>query len=49
MEKLGKTKNRKAEDGEVTPRKKASGLDTLVYLREKAEREFDLRKRRTGS
>jgi len=44
MEKLGETKKRKAEDGEVTPRKRASGWETLVYLREKAEKEFDLRK-----
>lgn len=44
MEKLGETKKRKAEDGEVTPRKRASGSETLVYLREKAEKEFDLRK-----
>ncbi|XP_078342646.1 uncharacterized protein LOC144628430 [Oculina patagonica] len=45
MEKLGETRKRQAEEGgKVTPRKRASGSETLVYLREKAEREFDLRK-----
>jgi len=45
MEKLGETRKRQAEEGgKVTPRKRGSGSETLVYLREKAEREFDLRK-----
>ena len=46
MEKLGETQKRKAtaEDGQqITPRKRSSGSETLVYLREKAEREFELR------
>ena len=46
MEKLGETQKRKAtaEDGQqTTPRKRSSGSETLVYLREKAEREFELR------
>ena len=45
MEKLGETLKRKGEeDGGATPRKRASGSETIVYLREKAERDFDLRK-----
>lgn len=32
------------EDGGATPRKRASGWETIVYLREKAERDFDLKK-----
>jgi len=45
MEKLGETLKRKGEeDGGATPRKKASGSETIVYLREKAERDFDLKK-----
>ena len=44
MEKLGETFNRKGEDGGATPRKRASGSETIVYLREKAKRDFDLRK-----
>lgn len=46
MEKLGETQKRKAtaEDGQqTTPRKRSSGSETLVYLREKVEREFELR------
>ena len=46
MEKLGETQKRKAtaEDGQqTTSRKRSSGSETLVYLREKAEREFELR------
>lgn len=37
MEKLGETFNRKGEDGGATPRKRESGSETIVYLREKAE------------
>ena len=45
MEKLGETLKRKGEeDGGATPRKRASGSETIVCLREKAERDFDLRK-----
>ena len=44
MEKLGETLTRKGEDGGATPRKRASASETIVYLREKAERDFDLRK-----
>ena len=45
MEKLGETLKRKGEeDGVAAPRKRASGSETIVYLREKAERDFDLRK-----
>ena len=45
LEKLGETLKRKGEeDGGATPRKRASGSETIVYLREKAERDFDLRK-----
>ena len=45
MEKLGETLKRKGEeDGGATPRKRASASETIVYLREKAERDFDLRK-----
>ena len=45
MEKLGETlKKKREEDGGATPRKRASGSETIVYLREKAERDFDLRK-----
>ena len=45
MEKLGETRKRQTEEGgKETPRKRGSGSETLVYLREKAEREFDLRK-----
>ncbi|XP_068753222.1 putative uncharacterized protein DDB_G0274435 [Montipora capricornis] len=45
MEKLGETLKRKGEeDGGATPRKRASGSETIVYLREKAERDFDLKK-----
>ena len=44
-EKLGETLKRKAaEDGQVTPKKRGSGTETLVYLREKAEKQFELRK-----
>ena len=46
MEKLGETQKRKAtaEDGQqTTPRKRSSGSETIVYLKEKAEREFELR------
>lgn len=46
MEKLGETLKRKAaDDGQVTPKKKrGSGTETLVYLRDKAEKQFELRK-----
>ena len=45
MEKLGETLKKKGEeDGVATPRKRASGSETIVCLREKAERDFDLRK-----
>ena len=45
MEKLGETLKRKAADnGQVTPKKRGSGTETLVYLREKAEKQFELRK-----
>lgn len=45
MEKLGETlKGKGEEDGEETPRKRASGSETIVYLREKAERDLNLRK-----
>ncbi|XP_029211245.2 reticulocyte binding protein 2 homolog b-like [Acropora millepora] len=45
MEKLGETLKRKGEgDGGATPRKRASGSQTIVYLREKTERDFDLKK-----
>ena len=45
MEKLGYTLKRKAaEDGQVTPKKRRSGSETVVYLKEKAEKEFELRK-----
>ena len=48
MEKLGETLKRKGEeDGGATPRKRASGSETIVYLREKAERDFDLKKEET--
>ena len=45
MEKLGQTLKRKAaDDGQVTPEKRGSGTKTLVYLRDKAEKQFELRK-----
>ena len=45
MEKLGETlKRKREEDGGATPRKRTSGSETIVYPREKAERDFDLRK-----
>lgn len=45
MEKLEETLKRKAADnGQVTPKKRGSGTETLVYLREKAEKQFELRK-----
>ena len=45
MEKLGETLKRKAaDDGQVTPKKRGSGTETLVYLRDKAEKQFELRK-----
>ena len=45
MEKLGETLKRKAADnGQVTPKKRGSGTETLIYLREKAEKQFELRK-----
>ena len=46
MEKLGETLKRKAaaDDGQVTPRREGLGTETLVYLRAKAEKEFELRK-----
>lgn len=45
MEKLGETLKRKAADnGQVTPKKRGSGTETLVYLREKAEKQFEIRK-----
>ena len=46
MEKLGETLKRKGEeDVGATPRERASGSETIVYLREKAERDFDLGRR----
>ena len=45
MEKLGEALKRKGEeDGGATPRKMASGSETIVYPREKAGRDFDSRK-----
>ncbi|XP_068760417.1 mRNA export factor GLE1-like [Montipora capricornis] len=48
MEKLGETLKRKGEEDEGvqnwTTRKRASGSETIVYLREKAARDFDLKK-----
>lgn len=45
MEKLGETLKRKATDnGQVTPKRRGSGTETLVYLRDKAEKQFELRK-----
>ncbi|KAK2565838.1 hypothetical protein P5673_010121 [Acropora cervicornis] len=42
---LGETLKRKAaDDGQVTPKKRGSGTETLVYLRNKAEKQFELRK-----
>lgn len=45
MEKLGEILKRKGEeDGGVILRKRVSGLEIIVYLREKVERDFDLKK-----
>ena len=47
MEKLGETMKRKADEDQgesCTPKKRASGSETIVYLKEKAEKDFDLRK-----
>ena len=47
MEKLGETMKPKADEGQgesCTPKKRASGSETIVYLKEKAEKDFDLRK-----
>ena len=45
MEKLEETlKRRAAGDGQVIPKKRESGTETLVYLRDKAEKQFELRK-----
>ena len=46
MEKLGETsKRRKASDEETTPKRtRTSGRETLVYLREKGERELAMKK-----
>ena len=45
MEKLGETlKRRAADDSQVTPKKRGLGTETLVYLRDKAEKQFELRK-----
>ena len=45
IEKLGETLKRKAaDDGLVTPKKRGSWTETLVYFRDKAEKQFKLRK-----
>ena len=45
MEKLGEALKRKAaDDGQVTHKKRGSGTETLVYLRDKAEKQYELRK-----
>ena len=44
MEKLGETLKRRAEEDGVPTRKRSSGSETIVYLKEKAEKDFDLRK-----
>ena len=37
-------KRKAADNGQVTLKKRGSGTETLVYLREKAEKQFELRK-----
>ena len=45
IEKLGETLKRKAaDDGLFTPKKRGSWTETLVYFRDKAEKQFKLRK-----
>ena len=46
MESLGETKKRKQSDDEPTPRKsRNTGSDTISYLRERSDKELELRER----
>ena len=46
MESLGETKKRKQSDDEPTPRKsRNTGTDTISYLRERSDKELELRER----
>ena len=50
MEKLAETLKRKAaDDGQVNHKKRGSGTETLVYLREKAEKQVGGEEERTVS
>ena len=48
LENLGQTQKRKKDDDEDSPgrKKRDSGSETLVYLKEKAERDFELKRER---